>query len=116
VELSRETRGGWGVAADGGITVALDLEITPDLAREGLARELVRLVQDARKAAGLEVSDRIDLAVDAGDDVREAVEAHREWVAGEVLATRITFDLPEDGHRERRDLDGREITVAVRKA
>jgi isoleucyl-tRNA synthetase len=116
VELSRETRGGWGVAADGGITVALDLEITPDLAREGLARELVRLVQDARKAAGLEVSDRIELAVDAGDDVREALEAHREWVAGEVLATRITFDLPGDGHRERRDLDGREVTVEVRKA
>jgi isoleucyl-tRNA synthetase len=116
VELSRETRGGWGVAADGGITVALDLEITPDLAGEGLARELVRLVQDARKAAGLEVSDRIELAVDAGDDVRQALEAHREWVAGEVLATRITFDLPGDGHRERRDLDGREVTVGVRKA
>jgi isoleucyl-tRNA synthetase len=116
VELSRETRGGWGVATDGGITVALDLEITPDLAREGLARELVRLVQDARKAAGLEVSDRIELAVDAGDDVRGALEAHRDWVAGEVLATRITFDLPEDGHRERRELDGREVTVGVRKA
>ncbi|MGH2678768.1 MAG: class I tRNA ligase family protein, partial [Actinomycetota bacterium] len=116
VQLSRETRGGWGVAADGGITVALDLEITPDLAREGLARELVRLVQDARKAAGLEVSDRIELAVDADDDVREALEAHRNWVAGEVLATRITFGVPEDGHGERRDLDGREVTVTVRKA
>jgi isoleucyl-tRNA synthetase len=116
VELSRETRGGWRVAADGGITVALDLEITPDLAREGLAREVVRLVQDARKAAGLEVSDRIELAVDADDHVREALEAHRQWVAGEVLATRITFDGLGDGHRERRDLDGREVTVAVRKA
>ena len=54
------------MASEGGITVALDLELDDALRREGLARELVRLVQDARKAAGLDVSDRIELGVEAG--------------------------------------------------
>jgi isoleucyl-tRNA synthetase len=80
VELSQETETGWGVAADGGVTVALDLALTPELRREGLARDLVRAVQEARKAAGLEVSDRIELAVDATGEVGLALEEHREWV------------------------------------
>src|SRR5207247_2143376 len=59
VDLVQETKEGWGVASEGGLTVALDLEVTRELRLEGLARELIRFVQDARKAAGLEVSDRI---------------------------------------------------------
>jgi isoleucyl-tRNA synthetase len=117
VELSRDTSGGWGVATDGGVTVALDLEVTPDLAREGLARELVRLVQDARKAAGLDVTDRIALTVDAGQEIHDALAAHRDWISGEVLATEIgRGPAPEGGHTERRDLDGHEVTVAIRRA
>jgi isoleucyl-tRNA synthetase len=116
VELFRETAGGWGVAADGGVTVALDLEVTPELAREGLARELVRLVQDARKAAGLEITDRISLTVDGDDEVRDAVEAHREWIAGEVLATELTWGRsPAEGHMEGHDVDGRSVTLTVRR-
>jgi len=70
VELERETLEGWGVATDEGTTVALELELTPELKREGLAREVVRLVQDARKAAGLDVSDRIVLGLEAGPSSR----------------------------------------------
>jgi isoleucyl-tRNA synthetase len=116
VDLTRETRTGWGVASDGGVTVALGLEVTPELAREGLARELVRLVQDARKAAGLEVTDRIALTVDGGPEVRDAIRAHRDWVAGEVLATEVE-EGPVPGGRpsERRDIDGRPVAVAVRR-
>jgi isoleucyl-tRNA synthetase len=116
VELSRQTRGGWGVASDGGITVALDLDITPDLAREGLAREVVRIVQDARKAAGLDVSDRIRLAIEGDEEVRRAVDAHGDWIAGEVLATEMAAgNGGSGGYRERRNVDGREVTVTVRK-
>jgi isoleucyl-tRNA synthetase len=86
VELFQETQTGWGVATEGGLTVALDLRITPELRREGLARELVRLVQDARKSAGLQVTDRIELAVEATGEIAEAFSVHREWIAGEVLA------------------------------
>jgi len=66
--------------------VVLDTEITPELEREGRARDLVRLVQDARKAAGLDVSDRISLAVTASAPWIEALDAHRDLVAGETLA------------------------------
>jgi isoleucyl-tRNA synthetase len=69
--------------------VVLDTEVTPELEREGLARDLVRLVQQARRDAGLAVSDRISLVVQAERRWVEALEAHRDLVAGETLATRV---------------------------
>ncbi len=118
VDLSQETAGGWGVAAEGGLTVALELEVTDDLAREGMAREIVRLAQDARKAAGLDVTDRIDLWIDADGPVREALEAHRQLIAGEVLATELEVgSAPEEEgvHREEHTTLGHRITVALRR-
>lgn len=114
VDLSQETTGGWGTASGGGVTVALDLDVTPDLAREGLAREVVRLVQDARKEAGLRVTDRIELGIEAGGPVAEAVETHRSWIAGEVLAVRIEVG-PVAG-AEPREIDGHRVGLAVRRA
>jgi isoleucyl-tRNA synthetase len=68
--------------------VALELDITPELRREGLAREVIRLVQDARKADGLKVSDRITLHWAAADqDLVAALTEHGQLIAGEVLAT-----------------------------
>jgi isoleucyl-tRNA synthetase len=94
--------------------VALDLEITPELASEGLAREVVRLVQDARKEAGLHVTDRIELGIEADPPVAEAVETHHSWIAGEVLAVRIEVGpVPE---AEPREIDGHQVRVAVRRA
>jgi isoleucyl-tRNA synthetase len=78
---------GWGVATAGGETVALDLSVTSALRAEGLAREVVRLIQDARKNDGLEVSDRIVLRwATAEPDLAAALTAHGELIAGEVLA------------------------------
>ncbi|THV35620.1 isoleucine--tRNA ligase [Glycomyces buryatensis] len=80
----------------GGVLV-LDTEVTPELAAEGLARDVVRVIQQARKDADFDVSDRVTAVVDAGDDVRAAIEAHREFVQGETLALELTFgDLPGD--------------------
>jgi len=76
------------VQAGGGYFAAIDPKITPELRREGLARELISRVQRMRKESGLAVSDRISLVVDGGSDVLEAVKAHQEWIADEVLATR----------------------------
>jgi isoleucyl-tRNA synthetase len=88
VIVTQTPRAGWSVASDGGETVALDLDVTPELRREGLAREVIRLVQDARKADGLEVSDRIALRWAAADpELAAALTEHGQLIAGEVLAT-----------------------------
>ena len=74
----------------GGGFVVLDTVVTPELEAEGLARDVVRGVQQARKDAGLEVSDRISLTVGGSDATRAAVEAHRDLIATETLATSLT--------------------------
>jgi isoleucyl-tRNA synthetase len=88
------------VVNDQGETVALDLELTPDLVRAGLAREAVRLVQEARKRAGLEVSDRIRLWWQAEGETAEAVRAHAGLVADEVLAVEVEESTPAEGLTE----------------
>ena len=86
--ITRTPRSGWGVATAGGETVALDLSVTESLRSEGLAREAVRVIQEARKNSGLRVSDRITLRWSAADpSVAVALAAHRDLIAGEVLAT-----------------------------
>jgi isoleucyl-tRNA synthetase len=78
---------GWGVATAAGETVALDLAVSDSLRAEGWAREVVRLIQDARKSDGLQVSDRIELRWATPDgDLAAALAAHAELIAGEVLA------------------------------
>ena len=76
------------MATEADKTVALDLDVTPELRREGLAREVIRLVQEARKADGLAVSDRIALHWAAPDpELAAALTEHGQLIAGEVLAT-----------------------------
>ncbi len=87
VLLTETPREGWAVATEGGETVALDLTLTPELRRAGLAREVVRLVQEARKSSGLQVTDRIALRWSAEGELAEALREHASSVAGEVLAT-----------------------------
>jgi isoleucyl-tRNA synthetase len=85
--VTETPREGWAVASDGGETVALDLELTEELRRAGLAREVVRFVQEARKASGLEVTDRIELWWEAtSHDVAAAIRGAAGAIAGEVLA------------------------------
>ena len=91
VIITETPRSGWAVASDSGETIALDLNVTPELRRAGLAREMVRLIQDARKSAGFEVSDRISCWWTADDDdLAETLAEHGPMIANEVLAT--TFE------------------------
>jgi len=69
--------------------VALDLELTPELIKAGQVREVTRVVQEARKRAGLEVSDRISLLLAVEPDFAEAVDENLDLIAGEVLATSV---------------------------
>ncbi|HEX5494615.1 MAG TPA: isoleucine--tRNA ligase [Mycobacteriales bacterium] len=95
VLVTETPRSGWAVATEGGETVALDLTITPELRRAGIAREVVRTVQEARKAAGLSVTDRIRLWWQADGEVAEALREHGPAVAEEVLAVEFTEGMAE---------------------
>ena len=77
--------------SSGAGVVVLDTEVTPALLAEGVARDVVRVVQQARKDAGLDVTDRVEVRLDAPADVVAAVEAHREFVSGETLAAALEF-------------------------
>ncbi|WP_203919443.1 isoleucine--tRNA ligase [Rugosimonospora africana] len=88
VIITETPQEGWAVASDTGATVALDLHLTPELRRAGLARDAIRQIQEARKASGLDVSDRIQLRYLTGDeDTATALTEHGGLVAEEVLAT-----------------------------
>lgn len=104
VIVTERPREGWSVVNEQGETVALDLEITDGLRRAGVAREVVRMVQEARKASGFEVSDRIALVWRADDPATaEAVREHAGLIGDEVLATSVTEAEPTGDVR--RDVD-----------
>ena len=87
VIVTQTPRAGWAVATEGGETVAIDITVSPELRREGLAREVVRLVQDARKTDGLDVTDRIWLRWWSSDpELAAALTEYADLIASEVLA------------------------------
>ena len=99
----------------GGVLAALDTTLTPALVREGLAREVVRRVNDLRKSSGLRVEDRIRLTWHATGELAEALRAHKDYVAGEVLA--VAFDeVPLSAGLAKVDLPDHDLSVALEKA
>jgi isoleucyl-tRNA synthetase len=95
--------------------VLLDTEVTDELAAEGVARDVIRVVQQARRDADLDVSDRIALRIAASPAVAAAVETHRDFVAAETLATSLTLDGAATGFAGEVG-DGETVTVAVTRA
>ena len=110
VSLSLQPLEGYEVEAEAGHAVALELELDDELRREGLAREIVHAVQNARKAAGLEITDRIELALGGDEELLAAARAHQDYLAGEVLATTVAYDAA-DGVSAR--LGGRDLVIAL---
>ncbi len=87
VVVTQTPLAGWAVTSDGGETIALEVTITPELRREGLAREFVRLVQEARKADGLDITDRVALRWSTADpELAAALAEHHAMISAEVLA------------------------------
>jgi isoleucyl-tRNA synthetase len=100
---------------DAGVVV-LDTEVTPELHTEGVARDVVRVVQQARREADLNVSDRIALTVGASPAVADAVRAHQAFVAAETLATEVAFGpVPEGEGFAGEAGDGQAVRVRVAK-
>jgi isoleucyl-tRNA synthetase len=105
---------GYQLEREGGHAVALDLSIDEELRREGIARDIVRAVQNERKAAGLEVEDRIALALGGDEALLDVAREHEDYIAGETLAVRVSFDA--DGAGSAAAIDGREMRIAVQRA
>ena len=95
--------------------VVLDLALTPELEAEGVARDMVRLVNEARREAGLHVSDRIHLVLDVPDDVAVALEAHRDYVAEQTLATDLVLAGPMSNAHRATLSDGRAVHIGISK-
>jgi isoleucyl-tRNA synthetase len=117
VTLSLEPMPGFAAAADRGVLVVLDTSLSAELVTEGRARAAVRLIQDARKQAGLDVSDRITVRYLAGDGAAEAFEQHAAYIRRETLALQLEAGLEHAAgwHTAEDQIDGLPVTVAIRR-
>ena len=95
--------------------VVLDTSVDADQEREGLARDLIRAVQTARKEAELDVSDRITLGIEGGSTVQDALSVHGSFIMAEVLATSLEHKVGE-GARTEIQLGGEDVVITVEKA
>jgi isoleucyl-tRNA synthetase len=101
---------GYEVEAEAGHAVALQLELDDELRREGLAREIVHAVQNARRGAGLDISDRIELSLGGDEELLDAARVHEPYIAGEVLATSVAYDAADAAPIR---VDGRDLRITV---
>jgi isoleucyl-tRNA synthetase len=116
VEIISEDIPGWQVANEGRLTVALDVTVTDDLRYEGIAREFVNRIQNIRKEAGLDVTDKITLHIEDNDFVHEAVNRHASYIGSQTLATGIKLvkDFPA-GNVKEVDIDEVMVKILVTK-
>jgi len=122
VILTMKAPEGYSVEREGAHAVALDLTIDEDLLREGRAREIVHAVQNARKTAGLEVEDRIELALHGDPALVAAADAHREYLVGETLAVELELENGASAtaaamdYSEQTEIDGLPLSIGLRRA
>jgi isoleucyl-tRNA synthetase len=112
VQVVLQPLDGYQVERSGTHAVALNLELDDSLRREGLAREVVHAVQAARKNAGLEVEDRIELTLGGDEELLAATRDHEDYVAGETLATSVVYDGAEAGAASA-EIEGRRLLISV---
>ncbi|MBI2799564.1 MAG: isoleucine--tRNA ligase [Gammaproteobacteria bacterium] len=114
VEVTSEEVGGWLVAQDGAVTVALDTAITPELRQQGFAREVVNRVQQMRKSMDLALTDRIVLEIAADHAMIAAIASHRDYVVAEVLASDLKFAMtPTGAVTETFEVGDSKLTIGV---
>ncbi|MBN1976702.1 MAG: isoleucine--tRNA ligase [Anaerolineae bacterium] len=117
VLIQEQPREGLAVASEKSVTVAVDIVLTPELAAEGLARDVIRRVQNLRKNAGFNLDDRIATTYQAEGELAEAIEAYRDLVAAETLSVTLRAGPPEkDAAVSQDQIAGHTLTLGVRKA
>ena len=115
VEVISEDIPGWLVANDGNLTVALDITVTEDLRREGIAREIVNRVQNIRKERDFDITDRISLVFAPADGLSDVLADYSKYISTQVLAEEITVEesVASDANAEDLDIDGQIIKVKI---
>ena len=116
VEIISEDMPGWTVANEGALTVALDLEITPELKNEGLAREIVKRIQTFRKESGFEITDRIHVTIEKNEIIDNAVVAFNDYIASQVLADSISTSAEVANANTTFDFEEFKVEVSIVKA
>ncbi|MBK5287781.1 MAG: isoleucine--tRNA ligase [Acidimicrobiia bacterium] len=115
VQIRAASHEQFALAQDGPLAVALDTQLTDELRREGLAREVVRSLNDLRKSAGFEIADRVVIILAADDAITSAVTEYHDWIAAEVLATRLEVGAPTRDVHEL-SVDGTPLRVAITRS
>ncbi|PKD43306.1 isoleucine--tRNA ligase [Rhodohalobacter barkolensis] len=116
IEIQRSGLKGWSVETEDGITVAVDTDITPELQKEGLSREFVNRIQNMRKEADFDVTDRIVIGFSGNKEIEEAVEANRNTIMSETLAGEITPEpLKVSDFVKSWDIEDRDCEISIRR-
>ena len=114
--IERKPKEGLAVASEGSVVVALEVDLTQELVREGLAREFVNKVQSLRKAADLDVAQRIRITFSGDEAVREAVGEHEAYIRNETLCVQCSFAAGTQGEAGPVDLNGHPCSIRIEKA
>ncbi|KKB55731.1 isoleucine--tRNA ligase [Parabacteroides gordonii] len=112
VEIISEDIPGWLVANEGRLTVALDITVTEELRKEGLARELVNRIQNLRKSNGFDITDKITVTVLSSDEMDEAIKEYNEYIANQVLA--VSVEITDHAISDATVLDFEDFNLSVR--
>ena len=112
VEIVNEDIPGWLVSNEGNLTVSLEVELTDDLKKEGMARELINRIQNLRKESDFEITDRINVTVSPCEHTDEAIQAFSDYIKSQVLADNVIVE-PNDGVEV--DFDDFKLHILVKK-
>ena len=116
VEIISEDIPGWLVANEGNLTVALDITVTDELRREGMARELVNRIQNVRKSKNFDITDKVVVTISPDERIIDAVESYGDYISHQVLAVAINVEPVEGDDVIELDMDGWTLNIKVEKA
>ena len=116
VEIISEDIPGWLVANEGRLTVALDITVSEELRKEGLARELVNRVQNLRKSSGFDITDKVNLFILSNDMIDDAIREYRDYIANQVLAASIEIEDEAVSDAVELDFEDFKLSVHIEKA
>jgi isoleucyl-tRNA synthetase len=117
VDIHSEDIPGWLVANEGSVTVALEIEITDELRKEGVARDLINRIQNIRKSRDYDITDRINVVIEPNELTDGAIADFKDYIASQVLAASVsTGEIENPNADEILDIDGVEVKVKIGKA